>query len=459
MPASVINYSHQETFWYVLPKSESLEGPALFSKLQDCSKHSFSCPFESQYHIFRVLKDAIEYLQVAVREQEKAIENKDSQEQQATPSPRDHPEQTAASSRSALREQEKPSAPSPTCPLPSSETKNNHSPSKKRRRANDAATNAAPNWTQRIPAEILPHPAMNRPSMAMPPLHAPHLGDPLSIQIGGYCDYLGASTIPPPSSSRPGALVDDSQRTAPPATTTTEAAYTGMPVVHPQTPKQLKADKRQEYQPFEKYILLLKGFKQEFGDTDVPYRQGVYRIGDKTIDWTKYSGLGKWCSEMRLQLNIYKASKDASQLSSIQASQLRQLGFCMDPIRNLSTKPVWDENHYQQLQAFHQEHGYPYVLFTPSTRLARWVSRLQKAYQRKQEGQQTTLTDQHIARLQKLEFQWNPLKKSAFEVNATKWLAYKAEHGQEPTSEYALGKRVYLTRKNTWTFKRDDPHL
>jgi hypothetical protein len=364
-----INNPHQDTFWYVLPKSDFLEGPALFSKWQDCCKHSSSSSSESEYHSFRVLKDAIEYLQAAVTEQDKVTQNKDSQEQQANLPPRDHPQQTAASSRSALRVQENPSVPSPTCPSPSSETNKNHSPSKKRRRADDVAP-PAPNQAQRIPPEISPHPlppqiGMNRPSRAMSP-STPHLSQPPSI--------------PPPSSSRrQGALVDDSQtrRTRTSSATTRE----GMP------DKRFKAEKRQLFDcVFEPNFVRLKEFKQEYGDTDVPFRQGVYRIGDKTIDWNKYNGLGKWCSETRSQLKFFQASEDTSHLSSVRAAQLRQLGFCMDPIRHLSTLPVWKEKYYQQLQAFHREHGHSKVPSKPSTGFVAWIYKIQEAYQRILQG-------------------------------------------------------------------------
>jgi hypothetical protein len=167
--------------------------------------------------------------------------------------------------------------------------------------------------------------------------------------------------------------------------------------------------------------------------------------------------LGRWCSETRVQLELYQAKKDVSQLSSIQASQLRQLRFCMDPIRNLSTKPVWNENYYQQLQAFYQVYGHSKVPCKPCTGFVSWVSKLREAYQRKQQGGQTTLTDQHIARLDHLEFQWKPRQRSTFQKNATKWLAYKAEHGQEPTSEYALGKWVYDTRRKFSDFQAGRP--
>jgi hypothetical protein len=272
---------------------------------------------------------------------------------------------------------------------------------------------------------------MNRPSRAMSP-SAPHWSQPPSI--------------PQPSSSRRlGGLVDESQTISSPAT--------GIP------DKQLKAYKRQAFDiAFDHNFARLKEFKQEFGDTDVPFHsKGVYRVGDKTIDWKKYSGLGKWCSKMRTQIRVYQAKKVASQLSLSQDTQLFQLGFCMDPIRYLSTKPIWNEKYYQQLQAFYQEHGHSKVPNSSSKVLSRWVSRLQEADQRKQQGEPTTLTDQHIAQLNQLELQWNPPKKSSFEENARKWLGYKAEHGQAPPSSHPLGKWVSNTRLKYLDFQTGRP--
>jgi hypothetical protein len=129
----------------------------------------------------------------------------------------------------------------------------------------------------------------------------------------------------------------------------------------------------------------------------------------------------------------------------------------MDPIRHLSTTPVWNQDYYQQLQAFHQEHGHSNVPNTPRTRLARWVSRLQEAEQCKKQGEPTTLTDEHIAQLNQLELQWNPEKKSSFEESLQKWLSYKAEHGQTPPASHPLGKWVSNTRMKYVDFQTGRP--
>jgi hypothetical protein len=67
MTAQITTTTQRNIFWYVVSKSEFLEGPALFSKWEDCCKKLSAC--ESEFRSFRELKDATEHLQLATLEQ------------------------------------------------------------------------------------------------------------------------------------------------------------------------------------------------------------------------------------------------------------------------------------------------------------------------------------------------------------------------------------------------------
>jgi hypothetical protein len=75
----------------------------------------------------------------------------------------------------------------------------------------------------------------------------------------------------------------------------------------------------------------LKKFKEEFGDTDVPWKKTVYPAGDnKVIDHRRgkesiWSGLGRWVSFMRKQLQIHDIRADASLLTKDQVQKLKSV--------------------------------------------------------------------------------------------------------------------------------------
>jgi hypothetical protein len=225
--------------------------------------------------------------------------------------------------------------------------------------------------------------------------------------------------------------------------------------------------KKRQMHKFESEFYRLKLFKEKYGDTDVPIKRAVYRVGDKVIDQDcKRScfGLGIWVVFIRKQLKLYEISPDASLLSKQRVSRLKGLGFCMEPIRGIGRSgdellPSWNEERYQELLAFHEEHGHCSVSTQPKSALRDWADRIRLAHSDLQEGIVATITDEDIAKLRELGFDFSEKKRYTFEESFQKWREFKAANsGRDPPPHTRLGKWMTFMRKKYHWFQKGEKH-
>lgn len=208
------------------------------------------------------------------------------------------------------------------------------------------------------------------------------------------------------------------------------------------------------HQLFDRKIKQLAQFKEEYGDTDVPYNPKSTNSTQTTATGKildandkRFSGLGYWCSTIRTQLRVYQASKEASKLTSAEVTRLREIGFCMEPARGCNS--VWKEGQYNRLVKFYQQHGHTKVPGDKSNcNLRAWLNSIRDAYQQQEKGQPTSLSDDQVEKLNEIGFCFDVNKRKSFDERATEWLVYKATNGgDEPPHNHSLRKWVLHTRK------------
>lgn len=404
--------------WFVVTNS-SLEGPALVSTPQDCWKHMNT---RNQNHsnngcrppdakAFYNIQDAIPYFEKLVKQHN--VNSSSSQKE------------AAKSAMKALRAQ-------------AAGRTTDASPTKKRKLYHPETRAIAPpppptptttTTTTTTPTSSIP-PLLTKAAPIIPP------GSVATFAAYGMMAALAAPSFATTTTSNiPATLPHPSP--PPPFPSPPPGAPKLKPEVDPEVDKQEKFN-----ETFDRYLKLLKEFKNVYGDTDCPSRDGVYQVSNgQTINFKRYFGLGRWCSQIRTQLQIYDIAPNQSKLSKDQVQELRLIHFCRTPERHLETQSVFKEDHYQRLKYFHEKYGHSNVHWHKNTGLTIICSNLQAAYQRKQAGKTTMLTDEHVARLDAIEFSWTlKAARPTFDESATQWLAYKAKHnGQEPPAKQQLG--------------------
>ena len=61
--------------------------------------------------------------------------------------------------------------------------------------------------------------------------------------------------------------------------------------------------------------------------TDVPNRNGDYKVGNKVIDLTnKYAKLGAWVAKIRTQFKLFQVNRASSYLKAEHIKSLRTMG-------------------------------------------------------------------------------------------------------------------------------------
>jgi hypothetical protein len=206
---------------------------------------------------------------------------------------------------------------------------------------------------------------------------------------------------------------------------------------------------------FDMYFQMITDFKDEYGDTDVPTKRALYRIGDKYFDQTSGSvGLGLAVRFLRNQLKIYAINPGSSFLTKDEAKKLRGIDLCMNPKRGIgrSSKqllPAWDEERYKELVAIHEEHGDCLVPHKPKTPLFDWVERIRLAYRDLQDGIVATITDEQIEKLTEIGFDWSEKRSYTFEEHFQHWRDFKMKNnGENPKLHSRLGMWIYRMRKS-----------
>lgn len=170
----------------------------------------------------------------------------------------------------------------------------------------------------------------------------------------------------------------------------------------------------------------LKQYKTKHGHCLVPYRDAS--TGDKA------SPLGSWVSRQRQQYRLRREGKP-SQMSDERIKQLEDIGFEW----YLREKPrglmVWGEL-FQQLRNYKDKHGDCLVPLEDSnySALAEWVEHQRHEYELRQQGKESSLTDENIAALEELGFDWKAKQTTIRKRRPwDEWLEdlrrYKDDHG------------------------------
>jgi hypothetical protein len=125
----------------------------------------------------------------------------------------------------------------------------------------------------------------------------------------------------------------------------------------------------------------LKAFKKERGHLDVP-RQSI---------------LGRWVNKQRFQYGK-KEREEASSMTDDHMSELSSLGFKWR--KNLPWKVRFSE-----LIAFKKERGHLDVPL--ESILGRWVQKQRTEYRKKEQGENSHMTDERKSELESLGFEWS----------------------------------------------------
>ena len=130
----------------------------------------------------------------------------------------------------------------------------------------------------------------------------------------------------------------------------------------------------------------LREYKDQNGHCNVPHRQGP---------------LGKWVNKQRY---LYRKRKGGEQtpLTDERVAALEAIGFAWDGTGN---EERWNER-LAELRDYKEENGDCNVPGSQGP-LGRWVSKQRKLYRMREKGEQTPLTDERVAALDVLGFEWD----------------------------------------------------
>jgi len=149
----------------------------------------------------------------------------------------------------------------------------------------------------------------------------------------------------------------------------------------------------------------LVAYNDEHGDTLVPQNYPDNRQ------------LGIWVNNRRNDRKNNKLNKE-------RIDKLNEIGFVWDVL-----EAVW-EDMLQQLKQYKDEHGDTLVpqRYTDNPQLGIWVSNQRSIYKRKQSGQATKMTDEHVDKLNEIGFVWDPFD-DAWNEMLQQLMKYKEEYG------------------------------
>lgn len=136
----------------------------------------------------------------------------------------------------------------------------------------------------------------------------------------------------------------------------------------------------------------LVSFVKEFGHARVPKK------------YLKNPSLGNWVSKQRIYHKMIPKGNTPVHLTDQRISLLEKVGFEWEAKKN----PEWDEQ-YKHLVSFVKEFGHSRVpsKFSSNPSLGYWVNRQRTYYQKIQKGESSTLTEDQINLLNKVDFEWN----------------------------------------------------
>jgi len=133
---------------------------------------------------------------------------------------------------------------------------------------------------------------------------------------------------------------------------------------------------------------------QEFHQT-----HGHCRVPQK---YSQNPSLGMWVSTMRVEFKKRENGKQSSMTAELIA-ELNNLGFDW-----VVVSEAW-EMRLQELQEFHQTHGHCRVptKYPQNPSLGIWVVRMRAEFKKRENGKQSSMTAERIAKLNNLGFDWD----------------------------------------------------
>jgi len=191
-----------------------------------------------------------------------------------------------------------------------------------------------------------------------------------------------------------------------------------------------------------RYEELLK-YKEEYGNIVVPLN---------------YGPLGRWVSNQRKYYRIAKSGQEQTYLTDERMQLLDDIEFGVKVKRGRkSPKGLSEcsnekkrmecldwEAMYQELKAFHKEHGNCTVPFRPTTKLRTWVVSQRKEYKKLREGEDSFMTASRIQKLNDLGFNFQTKPVLTWDQRFTKLIEFKHRYGhiQVPRQYEGLGKWI-----------------
>ena len=143
------------------------------------------------------------------------------------------------------------------------------------------------------------------------------------------------------------------------------------------------------YGPWEVRLQELQEFHQTHGHCRVPNK------------YPQNPSLGIWVSNMRTEFKKWENGKQSS-MTAKRIAELNNLGFDWDVIGE-----AW-EKRLQELQEFHRTHGHCRVpqQYPQNPSLGIWVANMRKEFKKREDGKQSSMTAERIAKLNILGFDW-----------------------------------------------------
>merc|ERR1712194_261474 len=166
--------------------------------------------------------------------------------------------------------------------------------------------------------------------------------------------------------------------------------------------------------------------------------------------------LGRW---VKTQRTSYKNKQKGlpSQMTGERVEALNELGFEWDPL-----KSTYDAN-LEKLVAFKKKYRHCNVplKYVKDPSLGRWVCNQRANYKEMQRGLPSQMTEERVAVLNRLSFDWDP-GESAYEASLAKLAAFKRKHGHCNVSKnYAgdpsLGRWVHNQRAHYKNLQKGTP--
>jgi len=187
----------------------------------------------------------------------------------------------------------------------------------------------------------------------------------------------------------------------------------------------------------------LREFRQIHGHCRVPQK------------YSQNPSLGKWVSKMRLEFKKVE-EKQKSLLTAESIATLNNLGFdwfigSTGRHTGLCNNTTW-KLRSQELRDFHQTHGHCRVpqKYAQNLSLGHWVAKMRREFRNRENGQESSLTEERIATLNNLGFDW-VVKNEAWRVRLQELRDFHQTHGhcrvpQKYAQNPSLGRWVCKMR-------------